>query len=241
MKNLITLLIFAALASNSQAQTASNFTHTDIDGNSHTLYDELANGNIVVLKFFTNWCSVCHNSASSVISLYNSYQSNGDPVVFWALARQNSEGQAGAISFDAAHNFPFPVFGEAESIANSFGVQYQPEYRIIRPDYSYTQTVSSGQIDQQVQAALSTLTGVQDPQNEAQLFSYHEPGNQVLAWSNAAQGSRLSVFDISGKKVVSTQVETDGQLDNLQLGSGIYTAVLRSESGVKQLKFAVIK
>jgi peroxiredoxin len=233
------LMMLVALGSS--AQTATNFTHTDIDANSHTLYDELNNGNVVVLKFFTNWCPVCHNSANAVINLYNTYQSNSDPVVFWALDRQDSEGQAGAVNFDAAHDFPFPVFGEAETIANSFGVLYQPEYKIIRPDYSYTETVYSNQIDQHVQAGLSAITGIQDRTLVGNMFSYDENGRTFLAWNGMSDKSELNIYDVSGKLVTSRKIEAEGTMTESGMASGVYTAVISSDEGSGRLKFAVVR
>jgi hypothetical protein len=45
--------------------TAPNFTSTDLDGNTHTLYDILDQGYVVYIKFFATWCGPCwsyHNT-----------------------------------------------------------------------------------------------------------------------------------------------------------------------------------
>jgi peroxiredoxin len=69
----IIALLFVAFTFSATAQTASDFTVTDIDGNSRNLFSELDGDNIVVLKFFTNWCSICNNTASDVVAIYNDH------------------------------------------------------------------------------------------------------------------------------------------------------------------------
>ena len=105
---LFTLLLIAfSLSAN--AQTATNFNIDDVDGVNRDLFTELDAGNVVVLKFFTDWCSICHNSADEVVAIYDGYQTNGDPVVFWALDRDPNEDNADAISYRNTESIPFPV------------------------------------------------------------------------------------------------------------------------------------
>lgn len=70
MKRILTLLAFIGAFSFASAQlpngsTAPNFTATDLDGNTHTLYDILDQGYVVYIKFFATWCGPCwsyHNT-----------------------------------------------------------------------------------------------------------------------------------------------------------------------------------
>jgi len=69
-KTLLTLLVLAGIGSANTAEAqladgsiAPNWTLTDVNGNSHTLYDYLDQGKTVVLDVFATWCSPCWSYA----------------------------------------------------------------------------------------------------------------------------------------------------------------------------------
>ena len=87
--SIIALIIFIC-PSNAQLSVnsiAPNWTLTDIDGNSHTLYDYLDEGKTVVIDFSTTWCGPCWNyhQSHALKDVYNSYGPNGtdEMMVFW--------------------------------------------------------------------------------------------------------------------------------------------------------------
>jgi len=55
------ILLCLSLTSYSQA----NWVVTDINGNSHSVANDLAAGKVVVVKFFATWCSICWNDHQS--------------------------------------------------------------------------------------------------------------------------------------------------------------------------------
>ena len=242
MKNLLTLSFLLLGGTFCSAQTAQDFTLTDLDGKSHNLYSTLDNDSVVVLKFFTNWCSVCNNTASQVVGLYNEYVFNETPVAIWAIDRQDSEGVAGPTTFRDNHSIPFPVFAFGETVANSFNVQYQPEYKIVCKDRSYEEEVSYTQIHQHVLTCLEQIgVGIEDQQLDGQFFSFQENGITQLKWDVGSDELQLQILDISGRKVLSKTVDRTGTLKLNELSSGIYTAILTAETGSGSVRFSVVR
>ena len=81
----LTLSVVAGLlASSSFAQldgtdVAPDFTGTDLNGNSHNLYDYLDAGKTVVIDVSATWCSPCwsYHQAHELRNLYDTYGPNG--------------------------------------------------------------------------------------------------------------------------------------------------------------------
>jgi len=224
---LITLLFFAFSLSTT-AQTASDFTIDDVDGNTRNLFSELDDNKIVVLKFFANWCSVCNNTADEVVAIYNDYQTNGDPVVFWALNRYQDETNADAITYRDNNSIPFPVIGEAYSVAQQFGVDYQPEYYIVRPDRSYTMQVTYNEMKSDVDDALASLTSIAEKDLESRLSV---TSNSILWLASTTEQVDLRVFDASGRVVLDKRISGEQRVD-FDFPSGVYFYQLTATNGV---------
>lgn len=237
MKWPIVLSLIVSVGAN--AQTAPDFTITDIDGNSRNLYTQLAANNIVVLKFFTNWCSICNNTASEVVAIYNNHQAAQDPVVFWALNRDPNETNADAAAFRDNHAIPFPVIGEAYAVAQQYGVIYQPEYYIIRPNKTYVKQSTYSAMETAVQEALSAhTTGIFNIEQQHAL----QLNNTAICWRSEVKGNAsLVLYDLAGRLASKQAVQTD-VWTTLNCPSGIYTYTLsRNNQILKRGKLALFQ
>lgn len=221
-------IFILAFSFGANAQTASNFNINDIDGVNRDLFMELDNGNIVVLKFFTNWCGICNNTADEVVDIYNGYQTNGDPVVFWALDRDPNETNVQATTYRNNNSIPFPVIGEASAVAAQFGVQYQPEYYIVRPDRSYVKQTNYSSMQTAVNEALaSSSTGIIDTELKAKV----EVTNNSFVWNGeTTKTAEMKIVDASGRVTLRKTINAREKI-SLNYPTGVYVYTLRTENG----------
>jgi peroxiredoxin len=80
MKKLFTLLFVVMSFATAKAQLADgsiapDWTMTDINGQSHTLYNYLDSGYVVFLDFSATWCPPCwsYHNGHAFRDLYNQY------------------------------------------------------------------------------------------------------------------------------------------------------------------------
>lgn len=132
---------FAQLPINS---IAPNWTLTDINGTSHTLYDYLDQGKTVVIDFSTTWCNPCWNyhQSHALHDVYNDYGPNGtdEMMVFWIegdLATDSADlhGTGNNTQGDWVTGTPYPIIDVTEtSIVDAYNIMGWPTIYLICPD-----------------------------------------------------------------------------------------------------------
>ena len=141
---LLILICFTFLAN---AQTgllagtgyAPDFTVTDINGNTHNLYNYLDSGKIVVLELMSVTCGHCQSHAAGTD---NSYQTNGPSGTniarFLGLEVNSSTDSAAVANFASTYGVTFPIANNVSPTAINYQLYYTPGYYVIYPDRSYT-------------------------------------------------------------------------------------------------------
>lgn len=235
MKKISTLIFAAFFSIIARAQTAPDFTITDINDNTLHLYSALDQGNIVVVKFFTTWCPICNNTAAQVQNLWEGYENSGQDILVWGIDRDNSESEQLVIDYSNNHSITYPEAAMGGSVASQYGVTYQPDYRIICPDRSYHTTTNWNMVDSKVQECLALLTADEMENEKAKLKLFPNPAqNEVYLNFNLEKSSdiSLSLYNQLGQEVktfaqgILEVGEQTLKLDLTGISSGVYSAVL---------------
>lgn len=135
----------SAIAQIPDGSVAPDFTATDLDGNSHNLYDLLNAGKTVYLDISATWCGPCWNyhNTHAFRDLWDEYGPNGsDEAYCFYIEGDNATntaclyGPAGCIGGTQGNwvaGTPYPII-ESASIANAYQINYYPTIFCICPD-----------------------------------------------------------------------------------------------------------
>lgn len=159
------LLSFAILSGGTVAiaQTAvgtpvGNFTLQDINGNTHTLYDYLDQGKMVVIDVSATWCSPCwaYHNTGALNDFYNAHGPSGDNTamaffiegdVTTNSADLNGTGTNTQGDWVTGENMPIIDLTTSASFTNSgMSIDYFPEMYVICPNRTILASGVAGSI-----------------------------------------------------------------------------------------------
>lgn len=169
MKNILVLVLLLSVAIGSTvAQTMHDFTVTDVNGNTHRLYQDYCNQNkVVVIKFFFTTCPPCISNAPLWQQKYVQQGSGAQGVEFFSVTTITSDYNPNVINFESTYNQTMKGIsadGGASSIVNPFkngayGSWYgTPSFAVIAPDRTLHYPVFFNELDSKINLA-KTQTG----------------------------------------------------------------------------------
>lgn len=124
---------------------APNFTGTDLNGNTWTLYDLLDQGKSVVIEVSATWCAPCwaYHNTHTLANLYDTYGPAGtdEMMVFFiegdgttnTNCLYGSSGCNSSTQGNWTNGTPFPIIDNA-AIANAYEISYFPTIYHICPN-----------------------------------------------------------------------------------------------------------
>lgn len=139
----------SAYAQTPVGTVVSNFTLTDINGNSHSLFNYLDQGMMVVIDVSATWCGPCwsYHNAGHLNNFYNQYGPTGSiqpgaAMVFFiegdpqtTLADLNGSGANTQGDWVTGENMPIINLANQASFENSgMSIDYYPEMYVICPN-----------------------------------------------------------------------------------------------------------
>ncbi len=247
MKNLFLTILIAAFCLQGMAQTAPDFTVTDIEGETHNLYEILDGGQHVLIDFFAYWCSICAGKADDVTAIYNEYGCNTSDLFVIAIEREGSNQQT--INFENANagNNPAPAVSGTEGgglgVHNAFGIAGQPVFRLIKPDRSVMNVSTSSVTVAGMESILQPLgieassCSVATNIEEEVLFNITvgpNPVNNILNvnindFNN--QSINLSMNNLNGELMFFQQADnSEIKIDVADFETGIYLLDIKDEN-----------
>jgi len=152
MKKLLLLLVclFSIQTMNAQLEDGSicpNFTGTDINGNTYTLYDILDQGKSVVIDVSATWCGPCWNyhQTHALDSIWLNYGPTGTDEMFvmWVegdaqTGMADLQGTTSGSQGDWITGTPYPIIDDAQ-IASTLQIAYYPTIYIVCPNRIVTE------------------------------------------------------------------------------------------------------
>lgn len=235
---------FSQIQNYSVGQTVANFTVTDLDGTTQTLYSKTAAGQYVLIDFYAYWCGPCCSTAPIIKDFYLKYGCNAGDVFVLGLEGDGTTAQTEGFETSClpgvTNTYPCAagLDGGADPVHTTFGPAAYPTVCLIDPtnkiinlDIWPISSVAS------IEAAfpggsitpLVCATGVEELLGDNAIAVYPSPANeQVTLALNLPNSAEIdyNVINSLGEVVMSKNLgilaTTNQSIDVSELPSGAY-------------------
>ncbi len=211
---LLLMVSFSAQAQLPDGSFAPNFTVTDLNGNTHTLYDYLDAGIPVVLQFSATWSAPDWNyfQSNALHQLYDNHGPNAtnEVMVIFIESDDNTtladlDGTDPDAFGDWITGTNFPIVDNGEFVFEAYENTYYPTIYTICPDRKLTET---GQIDYNAHLAFiqQTTCDAINNINDPALIDYTGPNS---ACSNSIE-AEVTLFNGGLAGLTTVEITTTG-------------------------------
>jgi thiol-disulfide isomerase/thioredoxin len=259
MKHFTLILAFiatTALSITSSAQTtlttAVDFTITDLEGNSHNLFDYLDAGQYVCIDFYAYWCGPCQATAPEFTNVYHQYGCNDGEVTFLSIEYEGSDAQAHDFEVAWAGDNPPPtasgIEGLGGAVHSSYGIGAFPTYILINPGGQIVEQdiwpMDASILDDVLQSYnLSYMSCTNSVEESVLEFAvYPVPATDFVNVELADTGASIELINILGATVITTvATEYRTQLDVSALEVGSYFVRITEQGAVRTQAIQIVR
>ncbi|MFM1874395.1 MAG: hypothetical protein RL266_132 [Bacteroidota bacterium] len=168
MKKIYSLTLSVLFAVGASAQTPPDFTVTDSDGNTLSLYSTLAGGKTIMLDFFFTTCPPCIANVDNIEHIYQQFGAGSGNFDIWGINDRNSNAEINAYKTQYGVTNPCVsgTEGGGNAVVNSYASSYNftgfPTYAVICADQSVTWDIWPISVDApEIKQSLETDCGLQ--------------------------------------------------------------------------------
>lgn len=240
MKKVFFTIAAICSISAAQAQTATDFTATDCNSASHTLYTELNAGKTVVITWVMP-CGSCVNGGKAAQNAVQSFDAtNPGKVIYWMIDDLGDTPCPSLSSWASSNGITLPtLFGNAGNAAdeNDFGGTGMPHVVVIAPDKTILFNKKNGAANDEtgIKAAISQSIALSISEIDARKISISpNPAANVIRVSYDKAISSIKVVSPMGQTVSEynyTQRQMNPSIDINGLAAGIYKLLITDADG----------
>ena len=246
---MIITVILTTLGFTYAQTTATDFTTDDCNGISHNLFDDLDNGNVIVIA----WVMPCGPCATFAIPAYSAVQSfatsNPGRVSFYLVDDFANTNCPTLTNWGNSNNMPInTTFSSSDISMSDYGTNGMPKVVVLggsshtiflnKNDAAIKFTGVQGAINDALNAPLSTE---QVQENHFNILTYPNPVNNILNVSydkGKSKTTTFSIIDVLGKIVIQKNKLTTS-IDVSSLNNGNYFLKVSSETSSESIPFTV--
>lgn len=238
-KLLLTITVLCGINA-AQAQTAPDFTATDCNSASHSLYTELNAGKTVVITWVMP-CGSCVNGGKAAQNAVQSFSAtNPGKVVYWMIDDLGDTPCPSLSSWASTNGITTPIlFGNAGNAAdeNDFGGTGMPHVIVVAPDKTilYNKKNSATNDEAGIKAAISQSIALNIAEIDVHEISIApNPASATVRISYNKAIRAIKVVTIMGQTVAEynyTDRIINPSVDISALAAGIYKVLITDIDG----------
>ena len=175
MKTIYTILTLL-ISGNAFSQIAPNFTLTDINGESHELYEYLDAGTTVILDFYAEWCGPCQVNAAGVEEVYLDLGPEGaNDIMILGIEGDDDSTDEQVAQYAIDYNCSNPQINNSENVMDLYDISYYPTYLVVCPDRSFAEYEGVGpeEIEVELNVGIELCEEFEGEAIDARLFAYN--------------------------------------------------------------------
>lgn len=225
---------------------APDFQLSDLNGNSHHLYQYLDEGKVVFVKFFACHCPNCwaYHNTETLRNLYNAYGPEGTDQIR-VLMIENDEyngdafyGLGGYTQGNWIANNPIPMIdaeGADRMVFDDYNMNFYPLVYKICPDKT-TEVMSTSFSWSTLYQKADDCPGTLSIEEAAEGLIFFDSKVGALRIENFAAPLDLTIYAMSGRQIGKYTQLTNGTLDPEICEAGVYLVLVSCDGEISTRK-----